>query len=80
MYIVKGSRIVAWIPGIANEVTGIVRHWDTNAPINPSKITLKIEPEPGAWPSTAAKPRWCYECEKDHVVIDYKHIVSAREP
>jgi hypothetical protein len=56
-------------------VTGICRHFRGDDPVNPTKIKVYIDPDPGTWDGPTVRPEGC-TCDHEHVEINPDHIVG----
>lgn len=57
-------------------VTGICRHFRGDDPVNPKKVRIYIDPDPGTWTGPTVRPVGC-TCDHEHVEINPDHIVGV---
>lgn len=62
------------------DVTGVCRHFRGDDPVNPTRIMIYIDPDPGTWTGPLVKPDGGCSCPPDHpghVAINPDHIVAV---
>jgi len=61
-------------------VSGVCRHFRGDDPVNPTKVEVYIDPDPGTWTGPLVKPAGGCSCPADHpghVLINPDHIVGV---
>ena len=64
------------VAGQFADVTGVCRHFRGDDPVNPTVITVFIDPDPGTWDGPTVRPPGC-TCDHPHVAVNPDHIVGV---